>query len=93
VASLTDEFPNVSSATARLRAVSCGYSEPSQTPNALLILLEAPVALIQWIAIKKHTQTDTGLNFSMLLVMAFCWSVILGWASAVLIKKCVVRKL
>jgi len=68
-------------------ALSDSYQQSSGDSGASLIFWEAPVALIQWIAIKYHPQTHAGLNLGVLFFLACIWSAVFGWASAALYKK------
>lgn len=72
------------------QALSDGPESASSIPNILALIvgiLEAPVALIQWAVIKAHPQTNTGLDFQTLFLIACVWSAVFGWISAVLYKK------
>jgi hypothetical protein len=67
-------------------ALSDSYNGEPGRLDGLLYLLEAPVALIQWIVIRCHPQSHTGLGLAGLFLIAVVWSAGFGWISAVLYK-------
>ena len=69
-------------------ALSDSYHEESDLPNVLLIVLEAPVALIQSIAVRIHSHTHQGLDLASLFLLACVWSISFGWLFASIYKKC-----
>jgi len=55
----------------------------SQGLTLLLIALQAPVALIQWLVIKSHPQTHDGLGVQYLALLGIFWSATFGWLISV----------
>ncbi len=49
----------------------------------LLIVLQAPVALIQWLVIKSHPETHAGLGVQYLVLLGMVWSAAVGWLASV----------
>jgi hypothetical protein len=64
----------------------------SEALTLLLLILQAPVALTQWLIIKNHPQTHTGLEMQYLILLGASWSAALGWLISILRRKIERRK-
>lgn len=64
-----------------------GDSSQGDFLASALAILQAPVALAQWIAIKCHPDTHTGLPIRLLIFFAMIWSVVFGVLAAKLYGK------
>lgn len=78
------------------QGLSDSYQEESPLQSILtliLTVLEAPIALVQWIATKYHPQAHTGLPLSCLVCLGALWSIAFGWLSAMFYRQIKQRKL
>jgi hypothetical protein len=71
-----------------------GLSDSFQSDSAVtrgltcfLVILQAPVAFIQWVVIKNSPQTHTGLGLQFLILLAAVWSATFGWLLATSYRK------
>jgi ATP/ADP translocase len=63
-----------------------GLSDSYQSSSAfskgltlLPVISQAPIALIQWLVIKSHPETHTGLGVQYLVLLGMIWSAVVGW--------------
>src|SRR5262245_13938282 len=71
-------------------SLSDSYQIPSPLLKALtslLLILQAPVALIQWLIINNHSETHTGLGLQYLVLLGAIWSAMLGCLVSALKRK------
>jgi hypothetical protein len=68
-------------------ALSDSYHEQSGASESLLVILDAPVALVQWFAMECHPDHKTGFGLGGLFFMACIWSVVFGWMVATVCKR------